>query len=75
MKEISIIGVGIHKFGRFEGKSYIEIGQEAARMALKNANLGWEDIQAAYLSKMYLPATSGARVLRPFGATGIPILS
>jgi acetyl-CoA acetyltransferase len=73
LKEVAIIGVGIHKFGRFQGKPYIGIGQEAARMALKDANLGWRDIQAAYLSKMYLPATSGVRILRPLGATGIPI--
>ncbi|MFH1032510.1 MAG: thiolase family protein [Chloroflexota bacterium] len=73
MKEVAIIGVGIHKFGRFGDKSYIDIGQEAAKIALKDANLNWQDIQAAYLSKMYLPATSGARILRPLGATGIPI--
>ena len=73
MKEIAIIGVGIHKFGRFGDKSYVEIGQEAAKMALKDANISWRDIQAAYASEMYLPATSGARTLRPLGATGIPI--
>jgi acetyl-CoA acetyltransferase len=73
MREIAIIGVGMHKFGRFGEKSYIEMGQEATRTALKDANIGWRDIQAAYLSTMYLPATSGVRILRPLGATGIPI--
>jgi acetyl-CoA C-acetyltransferase len=72
-KEIALIGVGIHKFGRFNGKSYVEIGQEAAKMALNDAGISWKDIQAAYYSRMYLPATSGARTLKPFGATGIPI--
>ena len=37
MREVSIIGVGIHKFGRFGDKSYIAMGQEAAQMALKDA--------------------------------------
>jgi acetyl-CoA C-acetyltransferase len=73
MKEIAIVGIGIHKFGRFGDKPYTEIGREAARMALKDANISWRDIQAAYVSKMYLPATSGARTLAPFGRTGIPI--
>lgn len=73
MKEVAIIGVGIHKFGRFENKSYLELGQEAAQMALQDAHLEWKDIQMAYLSKMYLPATSGARILKPLGSTGIPI--
>jgi len=73
MKEIAIIGVGIHKFGRFENKSYLEMGREATQMALKDAGVEWKDVQRAYLSKMYLPATSGARILKQLGATGIPI--
>jgi acetyl-CoA acetyltransferase len=73
MKEVAIIGVGIHKFGRFENKSFLALGQEAAQMALQDAHLRWKDVQMAYLSKMYLPATSGARILKPLGATGIPI--
>ncbi len=72
-KEIVIIGCGMHKFGRFGDKPYANIGREAVRMALQDAGIGWKDIQAAYCSTMYLPATSGARILRPLGATGIPI--
>ncbi|MBI5605699.1 MAG: thiolase family protein [Deltaproteobacteria bacterium] len=73
MREIAIVGIGIHKFGRFDGKPYAEIGREAARMALKDANMSWRDIEAGYVAEMYLPATSGARILAPLGRTGIPI--
>ena len=73
MKDVAIIGIGIHPFGRFGEKSYLEMGQEAARMALQDAGVELKDIQAAYLSEMYLPATSGARILRPMGAQGISI--
>ena len=73
MSETAIIGVGMHKFGRFGDKPYVEIGREAARMALNDAGISWKDVHAAFCSTMYLPATSGARILRPFGATGIPI--
>ena len=72
MTEVVIVGVGIHPFGRFE-KSAEEIGSHAARMALKDAGLQWSDIQASYLSRMYLPATSGARILRKLGGTDMPI--
>lgn len=72
-REIVIIGCGMHKFGRFADESYADIGREAIRMALQDAGIGWKDIQAAYCSTMYLPATSGARIMRPLGATGIPI--
>jgi len=74
VREVAIIGAGIHPFGRFDDKSYIQIAQEAARMALNDAGVAWKDIQAAYVSKQYLPATVGPKILKPFGATGIPIM-
>lgn len=73
MREVAIIGAGIHKFGRFN-ESYIEIGQTAARNALQDAGVNWRDIQAAVVSEQYLPSTTGPRILKPFGATGIPIM-
>lgn len=73
MSDVVIMGVGIHPFGRFANKSYEDLGSEAARLALADAGLAWKDIQTAFLSRMYLPATSGARVLRRLGSTSIPI--
>ena len=72
-KEIVIIGAGMHPFGRFPDETYGEIGRHAVREALKDAGIGWNAIEAAYCSTMYLPATAGARIMRPLGATGIPI--
>ncbi|HWL47038.1 MAG TPA: thiolase family protein [Sphingomonadaceae bacterium] len=73
MKDVVIIGAGIHPFGRFD-KTAEEIGSHAARMALQDAGLAWSDIEASYLSRMYLPATSGARILRKLGGTDMPIV-
>jgi acetyl-CoA acetyltransferase len=73
MTDISIVGIGMHKFGRFGDKPAAEIGRDAVKMALADAGVTWRDIEAAYISTMYLPATSGSRILRPLGATGIPI--
>ncbi len=72
-EDVVIIGVGIHPFGRFDS-SYEDIGAHAAREALADAGVAWSQIQTAYLSRMYLPATSGARVLRKLGGTDIPIM-
>lgn len=71
--EVVIIGAGLHPFGRFD-KSYEDIGAQAARAALQDAALKWSQMQTAYLSRMYLPATSGPRVLRKLGGTDIPIM-
>ncbi|MGH9090257.1 MAG: thiolase family protein [Acidimicrobiales bacterium] len=70
---IAILGVGMHPFGRFGSTGYADMGRHAALDALRDANVEWKDIEAAYLSAMYLPATAGARILKPLGATGIPI--
>ena len=37
MSDVVVAGVGMHPFGRFEGKSAIEMGVEAAREALADA--------------------------------------
>ena len=73
MKDVVIVGAGIHPFGRFD-KTAEEIGAFAAKMALQDAGIAWSDVQSSYLSRMYLPATSGARILRKLGGTDMPIV-
>jgi acetyl-CoA acetyltransferase len=68
-----ILGIGIHPFGRFE-TGYEELGAGAAAAALVDAGVEWSQIQAAYLARMYLPATSGARILRRLGSTDMSIV-
>ena len=50
MREVAIIGVGIHPFGRFPNETYIEIGQAAVRDALRDAGISWKDVQSAVVS-------------------------
>jgi len=37
--------VGLHPFGRFEGKSAMEMGADAIQAALADASIDWKDIQ------------------------------
>ena len=73
MTDVVVLGVGIHPFGR-SAKSYEVMGAEAALAALRDANVQWAQIQAAYLARMYLPATSAARIFRRLGSTDIPVM-
>lgn len=76
MREVVIAGVGIHKFGRFGDKSFEQIGQEAIRMALKDANnLSFKDVQIAFCGHMHGGTGAGHRVLAGIGLTGIPIVN
>ena len=72
MTEVVVLGVGMHPFGRFD-TGYEDLGTYAARAALKDAGVDWALMEFAYFARMYLPATSGARVLKKLGRTGIPI--
>jgi acetyl-CoA C-acetyltransferase len=73
VREVVISGVGLHKLGRFDGKSYVDMACETIRTALKDANVSWKEIQSAYCSRMYLPPTTGVRVCAAMGLTAIPV--
>ena len=73
MTEVVVLGVGIHKFGRYDDKSYQDIGREAAVMALQDAGVAWRDVDAAFSASMNLPPTTGPRILGELGLTSIPI--
>jgi len=73
MREVVIVGVGMHPMGRFPGESYIAMGLEAVKGALKDGNVPWKDVQAAFCSTFFLPATTGAAILQELGSIGIPI--
>jgi len=68
--DIAIIGIGLHPFGRHEGVSAIEMGVIAANRALKDAGIGWRDLQLAYAGSLEVlqPDTMG----KYMGLTGIP---
>jgi acetyl-CoA acetyltransferase len=47
VNDVAIIGVGLHPFGRFEGKSAMEMGVDAIFSAVADAGVEWKDIQFA----------------------------
>ena len=70
MHDVAIIGVGLHPFGRFPGKSAVQMGADAIRLALGDAGLQWQDIQFAFGGSYEVdnPDT----VVSYLGPTGIP---
>jgi acetyl-CoA acetyltransferase len=72
-RDIAIIGIGIHPFGRTEGASGIDQGVYAARQALGDAGLGWDDIQFAYGGSR--DGGEADTMVRYLGLTGIQFLN
>jgi acetyl-CoA acetyltransferase len=71
--DVEIAGIGIHPFGRFDGKSVTEMGVEAVRASLAEAGVGRGGFQAAFCGTAYGGVAAGHKVLDALGLTGVPI--
>ncbi|AET68517.1 acetyl-CoA acetyltransferase [Desulfosporosinus orientis DSM 765] len=70
MEDIAIIGIGLHPFGRFKGKSALEMGVDAVNDALKDAGVAWKDLQVAYGGSGHGGYADSLN--SKFGFTGLP---
>ncbi|HUZ13896.1 MAG TPA: thiolase family protein [Caulobacteraceae bacterium] len=76
MTEVYVVGTDMIRFGRFADRSVPELGAQAALMALDDAGLGIDDMQALYCGNLgEAGAMVGQRVLREIGQTGIPVVN
>jgi acetyl-CoA acetyltransferase len=73
MREVCVLGVGIHKFGRFPDKDLGDLGREAILMALDDAGCSPKDIQAGFGGRVQNPNTTALRLVSEVFQTGIVI--
>lgn len=76
MREVSVIGAGMVRFGKYPDRSLAEIAWPAVRDAIADA--GIEDrtrIEAAYCGAALGGMMAGQRVLKAVGLTGLPIVN
>jgi acetyl-CoA acetyltransferase len=74
MSDVYVLGIDMIKFGRFPDKSVPQLGAEAAKLALADAGLTIQDMEALYSGNlMQAAAMVGQRVLQEIGMTGIPV--
>lgn len=71
--EVVVLGVGMHKFGRFPEKTVKDMGREAALMALDDAGVDFRDVQAGFCSHVHQGMGTGLNVFGELGMTGIPV--
>ena len=75
-REVVVLGVGLHPFGRYPGKDMPELAREAVVESLKDAAVRWKDVQIAYFGHVYYQGMSlGEATLRELGLTGVPIIN
>ena len=68
MNDVTIIGVGLHPFGRFD-KTAMEMGADAIQAALTDAGVDWKDIQFGFGGRYEV--SNPDAVTRLVGVTGI----
>ncbi|MGK0401411.1 MAG: acetyl-CoA acetyltransferase [Candidatus Azotimanducaceae bacterium] len=76
MSDVYVVGVDMIKFGRFPDRTVPQIGAEAALMALDDAGLTIQDMQALYCGNLgQANAMVGQRILQEIGQTGIGVVN
>jgi acetyl-CoA acetyltransferase len=76
MSDVYILGTDMIRFGRFPDKTVPQIGAQAALMALDDAKLTIQDVQALYCGNLFqASAMVGQRILQEIGQTGVPVVN
>lgn len=74
--DVMVAGVGMIPFTKpGASRPYDEMGAEAARMALHDAQLDYADIQQAAVGYVYGDSTCGQAALYRVGMSGIPVFN
>jgi acetyl-CoA acetyltransferase len=71
-----VAGVGMIPFSK-PGKSdpWDKMGEAAARAALDDAHIAYQDVQTAYVGYVYADSTAGQSALYNIGLSGIPVVN
>jgi acetyl-CoA acyltransferase len=74
VSEVFVIGAEMTRFGRYDDVSVPWLGARAAHMALDDAGLSIQDMQALYCGNNGEGMT-GQRILQLIGQTGMPVVN
>ena len=73
MRDVVVIGAGLHRYGIFPEKTTVDMGMEAISLALKDAGVAWKDIEAAYCGTMQPGVSGGHAICNKMGFTSLGI--
>jgi acetyl-CoA acetyltransferase len=75
MRNVSIVGAGMIRFGKYPDRTIEEMGAEACLHALRHAGMKHKDVEAAFAGNMGNISIIGERVLDELGLTGVTVLN
>lgn len=79
MKDVVILGVGMHPWGKFPEKPWTQMAMEAVKEALSDAGVEWTDIQTIVSGSQLWGGRkgiySGTYLAEVMGMTGMPVVN
>jgi len=76
MSDVYVLGIDMLKFGRFPERTVPQLGAEAALLALDDAGLTIQQVEALYCANLgQANGMVAQRLLREIGQTGIPAVN
>ncbi len=73
MREVCVLGVGMHKFGRWPDRSVEDMVREAVLAAFQDAGCEFKDIEVGFSGRVQQVTGTGQSVFGELGQTGILI--
>ena len=78
MRDVAVLGVGMHPWGKFPDKSITQISREAVDAALADAGMRWRDIEAVSAASSRFSGgkgwgLNGNDIVEEMGPTGVPV--
>ncbi|ABM59578.1 thiolase family protein [Verminephrobacter eiseniae] len=73
-RTVYVVGIGMHAYGFPSETPYVQLGLQAVREALDDADLAWPQVQSAVVGTAALGMAAGRVMLRHLGSTGLEVL-
>jgi acetyl-CoA acetyltransferase len=78
MREVAVIGVGMHPWGKFQDKPLTQMSREAVEAALQDAGVQWPEIEAVAAASSRFSGgkgwgLNGNDIVEEMGPTGVPV--
>ena len=75
-RRVNVIGVGMTKFAKpGASEDYHEMASKAAKSALADAGVSYDQIEQVYAGYVYGDSTCGQRAVYEVGLTGVPVFN
>lgn len=72
-RDVSVIGVGMTRFGKFNDDNPTSMGAEAVTEAIADSGIAYEDVDAMFCGNVYGGMLLGQRIARDTGLAGVPV--